>query len=61
MNTDRLLSRTEAATWLGVSADTVRNLERRGEIQVTIVGRRPRYSLAALEAYVAKRPDGVRK
>jgi excisionase family DNA binding protein len=53
-----LLTRQEAAVWLSVSDDTVRRLEKRGELEFVKVGRQHRYTLDALRACIAKRQEG---
>ncbi len=58
--TDRTLSEKEAALYLGISIETVRNMRRRNEIQYTPVGKkdskRPRiiYQKSALDAWLRK-------
>lgn len=50
--TPAALSREDAATYLGVSTDSLDRLRSRGEIAAFTVGRLVRYRLAELNAYM---------
>lgn len=55
----RLRDPREAAEWLQCSVSMVRKLSRIGQLETVLVGRLPRYTDAALEAYIERRTRRV--
>ena len=53
-NPDPLLSRSEAARYLGTSTVTLDRLARAGDLNPTRVGARPRYRVSELERYLTE-------
>ena len=49
---NELLSRKQAAEYLGISVVTFDKIVRRGELPKVLIGRRPKYLPEDLEAYI---------